>query len=160
MPLKQNKNGQYVISSKRDAVQALALMEELREEIEALSTKYGLTEMMQDAAELKKAATGYMTNNNVKELDVPKAGKVARLQQAVSGMWIGDRDDIPDDVPARDVKTLKSLVSKSIWLKLTRRVPDSEKIAEAVQDGLVTEDEISDAYFEKPSAPYLRLYDA
>lgn len=159
MALRQNKNGTYVISSQADAVEALTLMEKKSAEVKKLMEKHGIEKRMQDATELKKAATNFMAMKNVEALELP-IGKVAKLIQATKGMWIGTKDDLPDDVSAREVKTLKSLVSKEIWMKLSRRVPDPAKIEEAVSEGLVEEDEIADAYLEKANAPYVRLFDA
>ncbi len=165
MALKQNINGQYVISTKEEAQRALTMMVELQESITEQMEEYGISEMMQDAAELKKAATAFCVSKKIDKLRLPKAGKYATMVRAVQErIWIGTRDDLYeyDRAGATDklqIKPLKSLVSKEVWMKITKRVPDPERIDQAVAEGIVSLDEIAPAYVERYRAPFLRVYD-
>lgn len=159
MALQRNANGQYVIRSKTEAVRALTMMQNLQDEITELKKEYGLDEMEMDATELKRAATAYCANNGVEILKLPKVNRYARLIKAVaSKKWIGTKDDMPDDAD-KGAKPLKSIVSKEVWMKITKRVPDPELIDEAVAEGLVTLREIEPAYVETFKSPYLGIYE-
>jgi hypothetical protein len=146
-----------VIKTKADAVEALAEATKLKDEAEALMQEHGITEMLETADELKKRATSFAASKGIDKLDLPD-GRYGKLIQAVGErIWIGTKKDIPEGAPTR-IKPLKSLVSKEVWMMITRRVPDPELIEQAVSDGAVTLDEIEPAYFEKMRAPYLRVF--
>ena len=65
---------------------------------------------------------------------------------------------MPEDAP-KGLRPLKSLVSKEVWMKLSRRKADPEKIDQAVSDGLVTLDEIQPAYYERMRSGYVRIFE-
>jgi hypothetical protein len=156
MALKRLKNGQYRIETKKQAVEALE--------------ESGIVEMQMDTVELKKAVTAFMAEKNAQALEIPKAGKVAKLIMGFDGTWIETRRDaLAANLPA-GVRNLKSIVAgktvklnngrkTTLWNYITKRVLDPDKLAEAVATGAVDEDEIKDAYYEKPRAPYVRIYD-
>lgn len=133
-------------------------MLELEEAVREIEVENSLDEMRMDAVELKKAATRYVTSKRISSLTLSKVGKVAKLIAGSDGYWIGTKADMPSDAPSGLVP-LKSLVSKEMWRRITRRVVDPEKIQAAINGGELREDEISDAYYEKPRAAYVRLYD-
>lgn len=146
-----------VIKTKNDAVEALTEATKLKEEAEALMQEHGITEMLETADELKKKATAFAASKGIDRLDLPD-GRYGKLITAVHArIWVGTKDDIPEDATNK-VKPLKSLVSKEVWMKITRRVPDPERIEQAVSDGLVTLDEIEPAYLERMRAPFLRVF--
>jgi hypothetical protein len=146
-----------VIKYKTDAVEALAEATRLKEEAEALMQEHGITEMLEAAEELKKKATAFAASKGIDQLDLPD-GRYGKLIQAVGErIWVGTKKDIPEGAGAK-IKPLKSLVSKEVWMKITKRVPDPELIEQAVSDGAVTLDEIEPAYFEKMRAPYIRVF--
>jgi len=159
MALKRLKNGQYKIESKKQAVEAISLMLELEDAIRDLEKENGIDEMKMDSVELKKAATAFMTEKNAQALEIPKAGKVAKLVAGFDGAWIETKADLKNAGTPPGVKTLRAIVGKDLWLKITKRVLDPDKLAEAVATGAVDEDEIKNAYYEKPRAPYVRIYD-
>lgn len=158
MALKRRRNGTFEVKTKAQAVEALQQMTELEEAVKEISKETGIDEMMLDAVELKKAATAYLAEKNIKALEIPKASKVAKLIEGSEGQWIGTKADMPTDAPA-GVSPLKALVPKEMWRRITRRVVDPQKVQAAINAGDLIEDEISDAFYEKPRAAYVRLYD-
>lgn len=145
------------IKTKADAVEALELSTMLKDEAEAEMIKLGIKEKLEAADELKKKVTGFAASKGIDKLDLPD-GRYGKLIQAVGErIWIGTKKDIPEGATDK-IKPLKSLVSKEVWMMITRRVPDPELIEQAVSDGAVTLDEIEPAYFEKMRAPYLRVF--
>jgi hypothetical protein len=145
------------IKTKADAIEALENATRLKDEAEALMQEYGITEMLEQAEKEKKAATVYAAAKGIDKLDLPD-GRYGKLIQAVGErVWVGTKADVPAEA-GDNVKPLKSLVTKEVWMKITKRVPDPELIDEAVGDGLITEDEIAPAYFEKLRAPYIRVF--
>jgi hypothetical protein len=151
MKLKRNVNGTYTIKSKAEAEEALRLLEEIEEEI---------SPKMIQATELKKAATQYAVD---KKLDVIQLdGCYYRQINRATRFWVGTDDDVPDGLT--NVKSLQSLVKgkkangKPLWQLITKRVPDPEKISEAVGKGWVEETEIQEAFVEKPQRPFLQRF--
>lgn len=159
MALKRTANGQYIIKTKAEAVRALTMMENLKDEIAEIQKEQGIDEMMQDCTELKKAATQWCIANKTEVLEIKEIGKVAKMIRAVSGKrWIGTKDDMTDELDG--AKPLRSLVSKEVWMQITKRVPDPEKIDQAVAEGVITAKKVAPAYVETTKAPYLGIYDA
>jgi hypothetical protein len=165
--VKALKNGQYKISSKADAVKALKMMQERSEEAQELMRENGITELMQEAAELKKAATAYCVDNGITKLDMGDSYASLR-EDAYDRRWIATIDDFADmGTPAgaiplrtilRDRWRKKPDKLKEIWNRVTKRVVDPDALQEVIDEGLLDEDEISAAFVEKTKAPYLRIY--
>jgi hypothetical protein len=145
------------IKTKDDAVEVLQHATRLKEEAEALMEQNGITDMLDRADELKREVTKFAAAKGIDKLDLPD-GRYGKIITAVhERVWVGTKDDMPDNTPAK-VKPLKSLVTKEVWMKITRRVPDPERIEQAVSEGLVTLDQIEPAYFEKMRAPFIRVF--
>lgn len=160
MALKRNANGEFVIKTKEEAVRALEMMQRLQDDYNEIRKEHGLEELEMDMTELKKAATRYCTEKDIQSLDIPEAGKIAKLVRAVNTKrWVGTKAEIKADDP-EGVKPLRSLVSKEVWMEITTRVPDPAKIDEAVAEGTITAKEIMPAYVETFKAPYLLINDS
>ena len=151
MKLKRNVNGSYTIRSKAEAEEALRLLEEIEEEI---------SPKMIQATELKKAATAYAVD---KKLDVIQLdGCYYRQINRSTRFWVGTDADIPAGIAK--VKSLQSLVKgkkakgRPLWQFITKRVPDSDRINEAIGMGWIEESEIQDAFVEKPQRPFLQRF--
>jgi len=157
MALKPLKNGQYKITTRAQAKEALQLMLEKEQAVSELEEKHGIKEMKQDAVELKKAATAYMDEKDITALEFP--GKVAKLIRGVDEIWINTREDLRRIPAAAGARTLRSILSREMWMQITKRVVDPEKLDDAVARGDISEDEISDALYEKPRAAYVRVFD-
>lgn len=143
--------------SKVQAAEALAKAESLKAQAQELMEDHGITAMLSTADELKKEVTKFCASKGIEQLDLDD-GRYGKLIQGVQErIWVGTKDDIPAGMRDK-VKPLKSLVPKEIWMKLTRRVPDPEKIQDAVAEGLVTLKQIEPCYVEKYRAPYIRVF--
>lgn len=153
MPLKKTKSGQYVVKTKADAIEALEKLEEINKKMEPLVI---------EATELKKAATAYA---NDKKLDVIQlAGRYWRLVTRYTRMWVGMPDDMPDNISDRAISLYeickgKKAEGKPLWQLVTKRVPDPDKINEAVGKGWIKEKEVQKAFIEKPQQPFLQRYE-
>ena len=88
MALKRNKNGQYVLTSKKQVISALTLMAELSDEIAALMQKHEIQEMQQDAVELKKAADRYMIDKGINALDLGDGRLAKVVHSAHDRHWV------------------------------------------------------------------------
>jgi hypothetical protein len=135
------------------------MMQGLADEVTELEKEHGIDEMKMDAAELKKAATGFMASKGISAITLGPTGKVAKLIEASSGMWVTTKADLKGMNVPPGTKTLKQILPKEIFKRVTRRRADAEAIAEAVDEGLIDEEEIKQAYVEIPKAAYVRLFD-
>lgn len=147
------------VESKKDALAALDEMEEIQEFIDPL---------MKRAVELKKAAQQFAVTTKTVSLDLPQRSMYFRLIQRHTRMWVGTDEDMPDPKP-KNARSLKSITNEiiikrkgkkptSLWNLITKRVPDSDLINEAVGKGWITDKKISKAFIEKPQAPFLQRY--
>lgn len=165
MALKTNKNGSYTVTTKADAVKALKMMQERQEEVMRLQAEAGITELMQEATELKKAATAYVVANGIEKLDLGDHYATLR-QDGYARQWIATKDDLEKldaptgAIPLRTIlkKSLTPENFKEVWNRVTKRVVDADALQEAVDEGILDEEEIAPAFVEKTKAPYLRLY--
>lgn len=164
--LTRTKSGQFVVKSKAQAKAALLLMEELKNDIATLKREHGIDELEQDAVELKKAAEGYMVAKEVDEIQLDNGNYAKLIRGGYDRHWVLNDSEIPENAPG--VKSLRSILKKKFGTstagyrdamrRITKRIPDAEKIEEAVSEGLLTEKEIAPAFVEKERKPYLRLY--
>jgi hypothetical protein len=163
MALKRDDHGQYHLTSKKQVISALALMEELKADIQELMDKYDITEMMQDATELKKAAQRWLIENKIDELEIKDGKRVKLIRAGYDRRWIlTSKEDVPKGaVPLRNLlkKKLKDAEFKEVWGRITKRVADPVEIDEIIAEGIVTEKDIAKAFVEKEKAPYMRIYD-
>jgi len=169
MALKTNKNGSYTVTTKADAIKALKMMHERSDEAQALMTEHGITELMQEATELKKAATAYVVAQGIEKLDLGDSYATLR-QDGYARQWIADKAQLVQFQldGATDAVDLKTILQKKfkkdkdafkeIWRRVTKRVVDANELQEVVDEGLLDEDEIAPAFVEKTKSPYLRVY--
>ena len=168
MALQRTINGEYVLKNKSQLKNALTLMQELSDDIVALMEKHGIQELQQDAVELKKAATRYMEENEIDEvqLDNGQYGKLVR--GAYDRRWIFSDDELSEAEMAGGARSLRRILKKKFKKNTTafnaairavsKRVADPEKIQDAVSEGIITENEIAPAFVEKEKKPYLRVF--
>jgi hypothetical protein len=164
--VKANDNFTYTVTSKKDAVKALRMMQERQEEIARIERENGIPELRQEATELKKAATMFCVARKISQLDM--GDSYAQLREdGYDRRWIATRHDLEDvDAPgAVPLRTIlqralggKSEEFKAAWNRITKRVIDADALQEIVDEGIVDEDEIAPAFVEKKRAPYLRIY--
>jgi len=145
------------MKTKEEAVKALAKSVKLKEKADNLMAEHGIKELEAEAETLKKAVTEFCISKKIDRLDLKSVKMYGRIVHSVNQrIWVTTKDDIPEGVKC---KPLKSLVSKEVFRAITKRIADPEKIQEAIDDGLVTQDEISEAYVEKMRKPHLRVFE-
>lgn len=163
--LTRHNNGTYQVTSLKQAKEALAGMRNLQHEIDALMKEYGITEMMADAAEMKKAATRWADETNRERIDFD--GGYAQLRRdKYGGTWVATDEDLKD-APEQAVSVLSVLRKKIkdpqerrwLWKRITRSVINPDALNAEIKAGTLTVEEIEGCYFEKEKAAYLRLYD-
>lgn len=132
-------SGPVSVSSKREAIAAL-------EEMEAIGDL--IAPYMDRQVELKKATTAYCAIKKIDKLPVNDHhySLVTRHSRAWNPAKLKSL--------TRDVK----VGGKSLWMKVTRRVPDAELIDRAVKHGWISEKKISKAFEETPQQPFLQRY--
>jgi len=165
--LKANENGTYTITSKEGAIKALKMMQERSDEAQALMQEQGISELMQEATELKKAATAYCVAKGISQLDMEDSYAQLR-EDGYDRRWIATRHELAAVSAPDGAKDLRSILQskfgghseqfKNVWRKITKRVISPEALQELVDDGTLDEDEIAPAFVEKKKAPYLRIY--
>jgi hypothetical protein len=146
------------MKTKDEAIKALVQADKLEKEAKELEIQYGITERKEKAKAIKGDVARFFAAKGIQAVQLP-SGATGRLITSVQErVWVGTREDMPEDAPD-GLKPLKSLVTKEIWMKLSRRKADPEKIDQAVSDGLVTIDEIMPAYYERMRAGYVRIFE-
>ncbi len=164
--IKRLQNGQYKVTTQKEAVEALNAMRSLRDEITELMQEHGIAEMQEDATELKKAATAWAANSGVNKIQL--GGKVYALlrRDKYGGQWIATDDDFTDDIPPNVVPLLRVLRSKiknkqarsEIWNRVTKRRVDPDALQRVIDEGVLTTEDVAPCYTEKDKAPFLMIY--
>jgi hypothetical protein len=145
------------LKSSRVAAQLLEESVELKQKAEALMAEHGITEMLAEADTLKQRATEFCVENEIERLELSNGRYGKLIESTQERVIVGTKDEMPVNAP-RTLRPLKSLVSKEVWMKITKRVPDADKIEQAIGDGLLTLDDVAPAYFERMRKPYLRVF--
>lgn len=172
MALKMLSNGQYQVRTLKEAQEALQGMKNLQAEIEELMKEHGIDEMMQDATEMKKAATAYAVKNKLEQIKC-KGFHATLIEQSYDTHFLAVDEDVREAQPTvdRPLKSVKAILRKKfgpmtkgsksldIWKRVTKPVVDKAALDEVVGEGLLTVKEITPAFIEKKKAPYLRLFD-
>ena len=171
MALKVQDNGFVEITTEDDALEALNRFRELKEAIDEVREENGLAEMEKDAAAYKAAAQEFLVRSNTDHIQGEGwHGTVVR--GAGTSHWIETEDDMPETTD-RDVVPLRTIIeekckseisekgskARKLWMKMTKRVLDTDAIEELVKEGKLDVDEISPAWFETQRAPYLRIFE-
>lgn len=171
MALKVTKDGWVVIKSKKDAAEALEAFQQMKAELDELREEHGITDLEKDLVTYKTAVQTWMVETGVEQVQC--RGFHATLVKGFYGSrWIATDDDITEGDPA-GAASLQSIIEKKfkskvtekgskarkVWMKITRRVVDHDKVEELVQAGTLNVDEIAPAWSEKEKAPYLRLFE-
>lgn len=142
MALKLRKLGDgYKITTAAEAEQAVQMAVEIEDAIK---------EDLEDAKMLKSSAARWMASNHVRYIPTSK-GRRATVIQRYDRTWDGKKL----------FKLLKKNYPKKykkLWKEITNRVPDKDKINEAVKAGLIDPEKISDAFTEKAQSPYIQLF--
>ena len=131
------------VNSKREAIEALTMMEEIQEIIQPY---------MDMQVDLKKAATQFCTEKKIDK--VPVGDHHYSLVTRHTRSWN----------PVKLRKIIKEKYGKvkpggkPLWNYITKRVVDPELINRAVAEGHMKEKVISKAFEETPQTPFLQRY--
>jgi hypothetical protein len=170
MAIKRLQNGQYEVKTLKQAQEALRTMRELQDSIDQLMEEHGISEMMADAAEMKKAATHWAANTDTQRIDLGNGRKgepYALLRRdKYGGTWLATDDDITNEAPKKAVSMLSVLRKKypdrkirsEVWNRITKRTIDKDGLQRVVDEGLLSDNEIAPAFYEKEKAPFLIVY--
>lgn len=137
-----------------EALAALRRVDEINAEI---------ADLILERDELKNAATKYAVVKGVSVFQLD--GRYWRRMQRYTSKWIGRRNEVPVDVklpssfkPLFEICQGRVANGKPLWNLVTKRVPDPEKINEAVGKGWITQQEVEKAFIEIPQKPYLQRF--
>lgn len=175
MALKRLSNGEYVISSRKEAQAALVMFETLQAEVEEIRRQHDLQEIEQDQVELKRGVTAWMLTNEVSDIEIDKSGKYGKLieqgydkrviaTQAELDEYVVDGKALvnPKITPLRKLFVKKfgkgTAELKEAWNRATKRVADVQALEEMVAEGEITVKELAKCYAEKKKTPYLRIF--
>lgn len=166
MAAKAKKKRPGKISSFEEARQALRKMRDLNVEVKALMEEHGITAKMEQAAELKSAATNWAVETDTERIDLGK-GVYGRLRRdKYGGTWIATTDDL-ENAPSSAVPLFEILKLKfkrkpqsleHVWNLVTKRSVDPDALQKAINDGTLTTDEIAPAFYEKEKSPFIIIY--
>lgn len=138
-----SKQGLVEVTTPEEAAQAVAQAHEIK-----LKIKPALDEMER----LRGMASTYMSENDIKQVDLPDMNAHGTLIQRYSHTW--DRKML-----LKLVKKAKGKNWKEAWQAITTRQPDPEKIQEATKAGKINGDAISSALITTAQKPYVQVYD-
>lgn len=148
-------------------VALLEQVEELNSKAEKLMQKHGISEMLAEAAELKKAATALTVEAEFKSILMPSGARYDLRQDTYNKRIIGDAEDLAGVKTPEGVIPLRKILNKKfdkkaaldVWRSVTTRKVDEAKLTQAVNEGTLTLDEITPAYYHDLKSPYLRRYE-
>lgn len=171
MSLKMLANGQYEVKTLKQAKEALQGMRNLQAEIEEMMKESGISEMMEDATEMKRAATAYAVSNKLERIDC-NGFHATLIEQSYDTHFLATDEDVREAEPqGRQLKSLRSILRKKfgpmtkgsksleIWKRVTKPVVDKTALEEVVAEGELTAKELTPSFVEKKKAPYLRVFE-
>lgn len=108
-----------------------------------MEEEYGYETTQTEIAGLNAAVTAYMATND--QAHVFREGYKLTLIRRSGLKW--------------NEATLKTILGKAKWLKVTKTTLDTEKLDDLVRKGEVNRKEIERALTVTPQAPFVRRYD-
>lgn len=161
--------------TKKNAAEKLAELHELQTKLKALREKHGIDTLENEIDQHKRSIVEYAERSNL--LTIPGNGIYGRLmRQSVERRVLAtdeEKDTLVATQPVTEEREYKSLAqiiedrygditvkgkARRLWMKCTRRVIDMEGLEEAISSGLLSIEEITPAYYERVSAPYIRVF--
>jgi hypothetical protein len=139
----------------REWLDAVAAVEEFNQEVAKLAKKKGIDQIRAEIPVLNQRVLRYMQEEGMRRLDLGDDGYVNFIQATGEHVWISTTADIPKDAPA-SAKSLRKILGKDLWTKVTRRVVDPKKIEQLIDEGEITEKQVAAAHFTRKRAPYIR----
>ncbi len=142
--LKQRLDGSFVVKSKKEMKEAIALMREKSEmvaEIEAeMEEEYGLIQMRKDSINLKTAVDLFLIERDEGYEDDKSLFTIVRPKR-----WRWNADKLKKLIP-----------SKSLFMSVCDYSPNSDKIDEAVATGKLKRNDIEAAFEAEPTKAYIK----
>jgi hypothetical protein len=147
MPVKSKRSeatlNPDLLKSREDLEAALEMFLEINAEIE---------EKVRLCTKLKRSATQYAIENDIDVVQL--RGSYFRLIRRATNSW--DATKLAKLVKGKRVTVHGKKIP--LWQYITKRVPDPEKIKEAVESGYVKQKDIQEAYVTKDQMPFFQNY--
>lgn len=134
----------------------ISALDDFKDEVAKLMRKRKLDTVEYQLKEKKAALTNFMAKENVTRLDMGELGYVNCITATAEHVWVTTSKDKPDDAP-EGVRSLKSILSKELFKRVTKRVVDVVALDELVQEGEINEDDIAPAHFVRTRSPYIKF---
>lgn len=154
------------ISTEAAARAALEEHRSLKLEAERLMAEHGITAKLEQADALKSAVTVWAVENEKEVINLSNGVYYRLRRDKYGGQWITTDDDLTTDMPG-NVKSMSRLLRvlipnqekrKDVWLRITKRVVDPEKLARVILEGDLKAEEVAPAFIEKEKKPFLMPY--
>jgi hypothetical protein len=124
----------------------------------------GIPKLEAEIETLKNRVTEFMAESGIEQLQ-GEGFHATLIKSYHDAHFVGTKDEITGE-EGREVIPLKTIVfrkfgrteAKDVWMRLTRRVVVRELVEEAVQEGLLSIDEISPSFVEREKRPFIRLF--
>jgi hypothetical protein len=155
MTIRVLKTRAQALAAAKEWVDAAEQVKEFNAEVEKLAKKRGITEVRASIPILNERIKNYMQGANMTKLDLGEDGYINFIQATGEHVWVSTKADIPDDAP-RTVKSLRTVLGKELWMRVTRRVVDPKAIERLIEEGEITEKQVAAAHYTRKRAPYIR----
>jgi hypothetical protein len=151
-------HGHTVVENMDHAVEALQVYED---------TMAVLKPVLESLEMLKLSATTYAARNDTPDVIQLETSYWRKIQR-FGRKWIGTPEDMPDPKP-KGAKSLQELCKGKViqrgkkttplWVFITTRVVDPDKINAAVELGAISEKEVQKAFVEYPQKPFIQRFE-
>lgn len=163
-------NGYIKIGTKKDAIQALENLRDLKAELVEVKAEAGIDDLEKDIVAYSAGIRDFMVGKNIDQLQ--GEGFHGTLVKGSGGTrWITTDDDLSGD-EIGTVQSLQTIIEKKfksgidekgskarkVWMKITKRVLDKEALDVAVDAGILKTEDVASAMVEISRAPYVRIF--
>ena len=131
-------------------------LDEFQEEVKKLAHKRGLDQVQYELPMKRQRVLDFMHKNDMGRLDLGEDGYVNCIQAVKEHVWIATKADIGVGDPS-GVRSLRSILSRELFMRATKRVADPKAIEQLIEEGEITEEEIAPAHYTRFRAPYIRF---
>lgn len=144
------------LAAAKEWVDAAEQVKEFNAEVAKLAHKRGIDTIQSSIPVLNERLKNYMQKEGMTKLDLGDTyGYVNFIQATGEHVWVSTKADIPDDAP-RTVKSLRTVLGKELWMRVTKRVVDPKAIERLVEEGEITEKQVAMSHYTRKRAPYIR----
>jgi hypothetical protein len=149
----------------KQAQTAIEKIQTLKAEIDDLMQQHGILDRQVELDALKSATVAWAVKTDTESIPLPDGGHAQLRRDKYGGTWVATTADLdgapPGIVPLYTVlrkKFKKRSRRLEVWKDITKRVVDPERLSAAVEEGVLTLEEVENSYHEKEKAAYLRIY--